>query len=125
MKTESKFSFKNRLASFRYAFQGIRTLVIGEHNMWIHLTLAFLAVVAGFYLRISVIEWSLIIICIGVVLSAEGFNTCIEYLCDKITITEDPLIKKIKDISAAAVLISSIMAAIVGILIFGPKFLEL
>lgn len=89
--------------------------------MWIHFSISTIVIALGFYLDLPLIEWSILILCIGIVLAAEAFNTCIEYLCDRITTEYDPLIGKIKDISAAGVLITSIMAAVAGLLIFGSK----
>ena len=59
---------------------------------------------------------------IGFVLTAETFNTALEELCDKFQPTHDPHIGKIKDLAAAAVLVSSITALIVGLIIYVPYF---
>ena len=120
-----KFSIPARLRSFRYAFRGLWWLVRDEHNSWIHLAFVVVLIPAGFILHITPIEWTLIILCIGLVLGMELVNSAIERLADKISPERDPDIGKIKDIAAGAVLITAIAAAIVGLIILVPKFFTL
>jgi diacylglycerol kinase (ATP) len=120
-----KFSIPERIRSFKYAFRGLWWLVREEHNSWIHLAIILILIPTCFILSISLVEWALVIICIGLVLALELINSAIERLADKISPERDPEIGKIKDISAAAVLISAIAAAIVGLIILVPKFLHL
>ena len=117
------FSIRKRLESFRHAFRGIARVVKEEHNFRIHLVIAFLAIAAGFLLNISPAEWLIIILISGLVLVSEILNSAIEQVCDIIIPGEDPRIKNIKDIMAAAVLISSILAVIIGLIIFLPRIL--
>lgn len=125
MKSKQSFSTRSRISSFSYAFSGLKFLIRMEHNMWIHLVIGLLVILCSFYLSLSGVEWALIILCIGMVLAAEAINTSIEHLCDRITTDEDQMVKRIKDVSASAVLISSITAAVIGILLLGPKLLLL
>lgn len=122
---ESKFSWKKRALSFKYAFDGIKRLISGEHNAWIHCTAALLVTIMAFILEVSHIEWIILLICIGLVLAAEGFNTAIEYLANAITKDPNDNIKHAKDVAAGAVLICAITAAIVGLLIFTPYIIAL
>lgn len=117
-----KFSIKKRLESFKYAFQGLFTLLKSEHNYWIHLTAAIVVVLTGFFIGLSSVEWIIIIICIAAVLTAEAFNTAIEALVDLTSPEHHPLAKKTKDIAAAAVLTFSIATVIIASIIFIPKF---
>ena len=112
----SGFTFRKRLASFRYAFNGIRLLIQKEHNAWIHCV-----VIAGFFFGLSQTEWIAVIIVIGAVLSAEAINSSIESLADLVSPEYNEAIKKTKDLAAGAVLIMAIAAAIVGSIIFFPK----
>ena len=96
-----------------------------EHNTIIHLVLTVIAVVAGFMLSISRIEWIALIIVIAMVWTAELFNTAIEKTMDFITKERLLQIKLIKDVAAAAVLITAIAAVVVGLLIFIPKIISL
>lgn len=119
------FSLGKRLKSFRHAFRGLAQLVKREHNFRIHLAATIIVVAAGILLNIKTAEWLIIIITIGIVLVAEGLNSAVEHLCDIVSPGEDERIKKIKDILAAAVLISAVMAVIIGIIIFLPHILAL
>ncbi len=122
MKGKGRFSWRTRGRSFKYAFAGLGVLM-GEHNAWIHCCAAVIAVAAGFLLKISSGEWYAIIICIGMVLAAEAFNTAIEAVCDHVSEEYAPLIKRAKDVAAAGVLILAIATVIIGAIIFLPKII--
>lgn len=109
------------MASFKYAFQGVKQLFRNEPNAWIHAFVAVGVVIAGFLLQLAIWEWIVVIILIGIVFAAEAFNSAVEALSDAVSPDYNLLIKQAKDLSAAAVLISALAAAIIGILIFGPK----
>ena len=119
------FTWRARAGSFAYAFRGVAALLLREHNAWIHLVAAFLDCGAGWWVGISRLEWCLIVFAIGGVLAAEAFNTAIETLADAVAPRRDPLIGRAKDIAAAGVLLASIGAAVVGLLVFGPRVLAL
>ncbi len=116
---------KKHLNSFRYAFAGIGRLVKTQANAKIHLAAALGVLAAGLYFQISTTEWCLIIIAICTVLAAEAFNTSLEDLTDLVSPNPHPLAGHAKDLAAGAVLLTAIGAAIVGILVFLPKFLNL
>jgi diacylglycerol kinase len=110
--------------SFTYAFNGIK-LSLQQRNMKIHVCCAFLAIVFGFILKINLTEWCIILICIGVVLALEIINTAIESFVDLVEPNYHPVAGKIKDLGAGAVLIFSIISALIGIMIFGKYILVL
>ncbi|MBL0145047.1 MAG: diacylglycerol kinase family protein [Chitinophagaceae bacterium] len=110
------------LKSFRYAIEGLVSVFKSEMNFKIHFVIAIGVICAGLYFKLSKLEWAFIIQCIAMVLCAELFNTAIEKLCNKVQPNIDPQIKWIKDVSAAAVLITAIAAAITGIIIFTHHF---
>ena len=112
--------FRARLRSFRYAFAGVRLLFGEEHNARIHATITVLVVVAGIVLRVSPVEWGVLVICIGMVLAAEAFNSAIERVANYLTTERDDRIRDIKDLAAGAVLLCAIAAAIVGLIVFVP-----
>ncbi len=112
--------FKNRILSFKYALNGIVDNIINTPNFRIHLCIALLAILAGYYFDISKMEWLAIIFCIGLVLTAESLNTSIEYLTDLVTKDYHELAKKTKDAAAGSVLLSAITACIIGLYIFIP-----
>lgn len=96
-----------------------------EANAKVHLAAAVLVVITGFLLRLSPAEWSAIIICIGGVFMAEGFNTALEKVCDKVSPEKNPLIGAAKDVAAGAVLLFVIGAVAVGLIIFVPKIISI
>ena len=110
--------------SFFHAYEGINYAVTKERNMHIHVSVSVLVIVAGAILRISYGEWLICLLLIGLVMSLELVNTAIEAVVDMITTKEDPVAKVAKDASAGAVLISSIISAIIGFAIFLPKIFE-
>lgn len=118
----NKFSVKARLKSFVYAFRGLLYFLKTEHNAWLHLLVTTLVIVLGFTFNINNIEWILVSISITMVLTAEAFNTAIESLTDYVSLERNPKAGLIKDVAAAAVLISAIGAFIIGLIIFLPKF---
>lgn len=121
----AKFSIKERLKSFTFAFNGIRLLVKNEHNFRIHLFATVITTTAGYIFKLNSWEWVSIVFCFGIVLMAEGFNSAIEALANKVSPEKDPLIKQTKDIAAGAVLMVSIMALIIACIIFIPKITAL
>lgn len=115
----------NRGKSFKYAAEGIIQLFGKEANAKIHLTAAILVIIVGFMLRISSYEWCLIAFAIGGVFMAEGVNTAIEKVCDKVSPEINPLIKTAKDVAAGAVLLFVLSAVAVGLIIFLPKIIDI
>ena len=125
MKSSNPFSISQRLKSFKYAFAGLRTLFTEEHNARIHLLAAVIALTVGFALKISASEWIFLVGAISLVFICELFNTSLEALADFVSPEKHPQIKKVKDLAAAAVLISALTALITGIIIFLPKIINL
>ncbi|UXE67101.1 MAG: diacylglycerol kinase family protein [Chryseotalea sp. WA131a] len=109
--------------SFQYAWQGLKLAMAEQRNLRFHLVIALLVIVLSFVLQISFIEWCIIIVCIGMVISAELFNSAIEKWVDVVSPERNKKAGDIKDISAAAVLILAIMAVIIGCIIFGKQLL--
>jgi len=120
-----KFSLRSRIRSFANAFSGIVTIFRGEHNFRIHVFVFLLAIIAGILLKITPMKWIMVFIVSGMVLSAECFNTAVEYLADEVSPDYNDRIKKIKDIAAAGVLFSAIAAAITGLIIFVPRIIQI
>ncbi|MGI6036721.1 MAG: diacylglycerol kinase family protein [Limnochordia bacterium] len=107
--------------SFRDAWSGLRTAVQTQRNMRIHLGCALLVLMAGYILPLSRPELVVVILCIGLVIIAEIFNTVIETVVDLATEEYHPLAARAKDLAAGGVLIAAIMAVVVGVIIFLPK----
>lgn len=125
MKNQQKFSWSKRGMAFVYAWHGLIALLRYEHNARLHVIAALVAILLGFLLCISPLEWCAILICIGMVISAEALNSGIEAIADRLTEEPDPLIGRAKDYGAAAVTLLAFAAAAVGAIIFIPKVMEL
>ena len=109
--------------SFKYAFEGIFHALINEANFRIQVITAILAVIMGIYYQISNIEWGLLIISMGVLLSAEMVNTVIEEIIDNFVQHQDQTAKIIKDLGSGFVLVTGIATLLVLFLIFGHRIL--
>ncbi|QIP16451.1 diacylglycerol kinase family protein [Spirosoma aureum] len=118
-------NFRKVWRSFGFARQGIVDLFRYENNAKVHLLIAGLVFVAGFWLEISRVEWAIILTQVGLVWAAEAFNTAIEKICDFVSPGLHPQIKAIKDLSSGAVLILAVTAVLVGLLILGSKLLAI
>ena len=116
-----RFSIKDRIYSFKYAGRGVVRLVSREHNAWIHCFAAVCVITAGILVGLSSMEWIVICLCIGLVLSAEAVNSAIEALADRVSPAYDEAIKRTKDLAAGAVLLLAIASAVVGLIIFLPN----
>ncbi|AQG80058.1 diacylglycerol kinase family protein [Spirosoma montaniterrae] len=112
------------LRSFRFAGRGILDLFRYENNAKVHLLVAGLVVLAGFWLRLNRVEWAIVLTQIGLVWAAEAFNTAIEKLCDFVSPGLHPHIKTIKDLSSGAVLILALTAVAVGLVVLGGRLIE-
>lgn len=119
-----KFSLSDRIKSFKYAFNGLKILFKEEHNARIHLVVSVLVIAFGLFFCISAFEWLVVIMLIGLVFSVEILNSALEHLCDYVSPEWNSHIKKVKDLAAAAVFISSVVAVICGIIIFVPYIID-
>lgn len=120
-----KHECKKLINSFKYALQGFASSFRTERNMKIHVVATILVIILGIYLKLNLIEWSIIAIAIVIVISAELFNTAIETIVDMVSPQKNEKAKLAKDISAGAVLILAIGSAIVGFMIFLPKIITI
>lgn len=117
---------KKRINSFRCAFQGISSLFKETPNFLIQLAGAIVVLLMGLFFRISNVEWLILVLLIGCILSLEAINSALENLSDYACKKEiHPTIKKVKDLSAAAVLIMAMAALVVGVAIFLPRIVLL
>lgn len=107
--------------SFKYAFEGIFYSLRTQRNIRIHFCIAFIVFFVGTYLKLNNMEWVVIVLSISIVIIVEMINTAIEKTIDLVTEEYRVLAKIAKDVAAGAVLISSIMSMIIGLLIFYQK----
>lgn len=115
----------DRIKSIGYAFEGLKTLFKEEPNALIHGSITLIVVVLGFYFEVSNTEWIALLFAIGLVFGLELINTAIENICDLISIERNEQIKKIKDLSAAAVLVAAVISVIIGVIVFIPKIITI
>lgn len=124
-RTNEPFSLKARLRSFGFAFQGLKRFFATEHNAWIHAVAAAAALGLSILLKISAMQWVGVLFAIGLVLSAEAFNTCIEKMMDKLIPEQSDTVRYVKDLGAGAVLLAALAAAAIGGIIFIPAIIQL
>ncbi|MEP6712115.1 MAG: diacylglycerol kinase family protein [Ferruginibacter sp.] len=113
------------LKSFGHAWRGIKYCLANEQNFKLHVIAGFAAIVLAFFLKCTVVEWMIILLCIALVICLEMVNSAIEKFCNITQKDFHPLIKMIKDTAAGAVLFASVVAAVCGTIIFLPKLLQL
>jgi diacylglycerol kinase len=110
---------------FKNAFAGLNYFFTNERNGRTQFFIAVFTVILGIFLNITKYEWIAVLLCIGIVLSAEMMNSALEKLCDYTQSFFNLQIKIVKDVAAGAVLFISIISAIIGALIFFPKLWQL
>jgi len=113
------------MLGFNHAFRGLLNLIKTERNFKTHLLILFFVILLGFFFQITTTEWIFIIFSSVIVLGLEALNSSVEKLADEVSAEHSPKIKWIKDVSAAAVLIIAIGAAIIGCMIFIPYIIEI
>jgi diacylglycerol kinase (ATP) len=99
-------------------------LLATQHNARIHLVATILVIAAAFYFGLAAAEWILLLIVVGIVWAAEAINTALELIIDMVSPQKHPLAGRAKDVAAAAVLITAIIAALVGVILFAPHVLN-
>ncbi len=109
---------KKQLKSFGFAFEGIFSAIKSEAHLRFHLVAAFYVFLFAFLGEFSPIEWAVLAITCALVIFAELVNTALEEVCDLYSTEHNPKIKRIKDISAGAVLILAFAACAVAVSLF-------
>lgn len=122
LKKQGKTGF---VESVGHALDGVSYTINHERNFRVEVIFAIMVTITSFVLKVSVIEWSILVLVIGMVLALEMVNTAIERCVDLVTKDYKELAKIAKDIAAGAVFVMSIFSVIIGILIFMPKIIEI
>lgn len=112
---------KSRLQSIRIALDGLRQVLLTQQNARIHAAASLVVFLAAWLLGFSSLEWAILLLVVGFVWAAEIFNTAIEDLVDLISKQDNPAAKRIKDISAGAVMVSVLVSILVGLILFGSR----
>lgn len=122
LKKQGKSSFNESLG---HALDGIEYTINHERNFKIELFFAMAVTIMSFILKVSIIEWGILVLVISMVLALEMINTAIERCVDLVTKEYKELAKNAKDIAAGAVLVMSMFSVVIGIIIFLPKIINL
>ena len=110
---------------FRDAFRGIWYGARGESSFAVHLAAACAVLSAGWYFRVGVDEWCLLLLSITAVLVCELFNSALEHLAKAVDAEFNPLVGRALDIASGAVLVAAFGAACVGAIVFLPRLVTL
>jgi diacylglycerol kinase (ATP) len=106
--------------SFGYAFEGVSIMLRTQPNFLVHVTAAVVVIVLGLLVGLTPIEMALVVLTVGLVLILECVNTALESVCDLVSPGYHDLVKRAKDVSAAAVLIGAAAAVAIAALLFAP-----
>src|SRR6266699_3878834 len=115
-----KTEWSHFVAGFHYAFSGLWYALRTQRNARVHVVIACLAIAMGIVLHISAVEFAMIFVAISSVFIAEMFNTVIELCVDLASPEYNQLAEIAKDAAAGAVLLSAILAVVIGLFVLGP-----
>ena len=120
-----KFGIKRFIRSFKYSIQGLKYAYLNEQSMFIHAIGTILVVLLGVILKISTMEWFILVSLLCVIAVIELLNTAVEAICDLITLEKNYLVKIAKDSGSASAFLVSIVTFVVSLNIFIPKIITL
>jgi diacylglycerol kinase len=116
----TKFKAQGFNNTFKNARKGFRLVFKSEMNIRVHLIIAFLVMLTAYFMEFNYIEYCILLIAIALVIIAEMINTAIEFSLDSIYHNRySKMVGMAKDISAGAVMIASVVSALIGIILFG------
>lgn len=119
-----ELGFVRFVRSFGYSFDGLAYAVKKEQSVLVMVICLTVTISLGIFLNISLTEWYFVLIAIALVLGTELLNTAIEATIDLLSPKYHPLAKIAKDTASASVFIYSLVAFVIGCLVFIPKLLE-
>lgn len=112
------------ITSFGYAINGVVYVIKHERNAQIHFVVSLVVIAFSIWLQLSIWQWALVLLAIGLVFTSEMLNTVVELLVDLSTEEMHPLAKHAKDVAAGTVLLMAFMSAVIGFLVLGPPLLS-
>lgn len=122
----TKYKKQNLANTFKNARKGMRLTIKSERNIRIHFATAILVLITAFCLHFSITQFCIILLTISAVISAEMFNSAIEFALDSIFHNKySRMVGMAKDIAAGAVMLVTIMAVLIGVLLFAPPIITL
>jgi diacylglycerol kinase len=107
--------------AWKAAARGLIVAWRTERHLKVHSAAGIAVLILGLTLEVSYLEWAILTLAIGAVFAAEYANSALERLADRVSTEHHPLIRDAKDFAAASVLAAAIAAAVVGLLILGPR----
>lgn len=122
---KKQFGFKRILSSIKNSWNGLKAVYKNEQSVYIHLVCTVILLLLSFLLEISLTQWLIIIAIIGLTLVVELLNTAIESTVDLVTEEFHPLAKVAKDTASAAEFVLTLTSALIALMIFIPKIMEL
>lgn len=111
--------------SCKYSIQGLMYAYRYEQSMWIHAGASVIAIILGIICDITLSEWAILFIALGIILGVELINTSIEAAVDLTTLEVNPLAKIAKDCGSAATFVLSLVAVVIGLFVFGPHIVAM
>lgn len=121
---EKKWKNKNFAVALKNSISGVKQVFKAERNLRIQLAFAIVAILMAILLKLTGMEWAILVLVIGSVLFAEMLNTAIEVMLDLYIPEYNEGVKLAKDIASGAVLVTAIVSVIVGAILFLPKILN-
>lgn len=118
-----KKGIRRTLRTFKFSFQGLSYAYKNEQSMWIHAGASIITIVLGFIVGLTLTEWAIVLISLGVILASELINTAIEAAVDLCTLEIHPLAKIAKDCGSASTFVLTLCAVIVCLFVFVPYFI--
>ena len=122
---KKQFGFNRILSSIKNSWNGLKSAYKNEQSVYIHLVCTVILLLLSFLLEISLTQWLIIIAIIGLTLVVELLNTAIESTVDLVTEEFHPLAKVAKDTASAAEFVLTLTSALIALMIFIPKIMEL
>lgn len=114
----------SRGRAFHHAFAGWWYVIRTQRNAWIHAVATVTVIVLSYWLALSLLEWAVILLAVAMVWLAEFLNTALEAVVDLASPQQHALARVGKDVGAAAVLITAVSSAVIGLLVLGPPLWE-
>ena len=116
---------KDYFYSTKYSIEGLLYAYKNEKSLWMHGFCSIIAICLGIIFKITLVQWSMILISLGIILAIELLNTAIEAVVDMITLEYHPLAKIAKDCGSAATFVAVLIGLIISAFIFIPKIMVL
>lgn len=122
----TKYKKQNFSNTFKNARKGMRLSIKSERNIRVHLFTAILVLITAYCLNFSIVKFCILLLTIAGVISAEMFNSAIEFSLDAIFHNRYcRMVGMAKDIAAGAVMLVTISAVMIGVLLFAPPIIQL